>query len=264
MPYILRSTSYIEMSVVSITNEQFIKAIEKLYDMTTRSLSTLYNVTDPSVKINPVPDTSILLGVWLNEHPNEIPNFFKFCKEENVTIIENKVLTDLLQNHSLSHLNQQEILKFLNDFNENMGSKKLSVICYTFIGLLNFMHDHHPIAAGMVIHMKKMGLLHIDDDMINKLLDYDAAISNVKLVNTIIKKEVFVDSQPKGVNIVPHENKLNKLQNDHECKVCLDKRSNCVIMECGHICCCLDCSGGLKNCPICRGVVTKIQKIYFA
>lgn len=42
------------------------------------------------------------------------------------------------------------------------------------------------------------------------------------------------------------------------CKICFEKRSNAVILECGHLCACIDCSKQLKSCPICRNHITRI------
>merc|ERR1719431_146673 len=49
-----------------------------------------------------------------------------------------------------------------------------------------------------------------------------------------------------------------------ECKICLDKKINTVILPCGHACCCRECAVQLQyatwesTCPICR---TKINAI---
>jgi len=46
--------------------------------------------------------------------------------------------------------------------------------------------------------------------------------------------------------------------NGNECVVCLEKPRDVVILNCGHICSCKDCSTMLTQCPICRGHITRI------
>lgn len=39
---------------------------------------------------------------------------------------------------------------------------------------------------------------------------------------------------------------------DDQCKICYNASINCVLIRCGHMCTCLDCSSQLEKCPICR------------
>jgi hypothetical protein len=58
---------------------------------------------------------------------------------------------------------------------------------------------------------------------------------------------------------------IQKLQEDSDedkCVICLDNKANHVIIECGHVALCGDCTKGLKNCPICRNIITRTIKIY--
>lgn len=45
-----------------------------------------------------------------------------------------------------------------------------------------------------------------------------------------------------------------------ECVVCMDTKPNVVIVPCGHLCCCENCSLQLdpRKCPICRGEISSI------
>jgi len=51
---------------------------------------------------------------------------------------------------------------------------------------------------------------------------------------------------------------------DDECKVCMDAKINTVIIPCGHLCVCLECSKLLTNktCPICKQVFHQIIKTF--
>jgi hypothetical protein len=50
---------------------------------------------------------------------------------------------------------------------------------------------------------------------------------------------------------------------DTECVVCLDNERAYAIVPCGHLCVCGGCVGRVKECPICRGRIQSILKIYF-
>eukprot|EP01107_Rhizomastix_libera_P002955 TRINITY_DN1516_c0_g1_i3.p1 TRINITY_DN1516_c0_g1~~TRINITY_DN1516_c0_g1_i3.p1 ORF type:complete len:176 (+),score=45.10 TRINITY_DN1516_c0_g1_i3:110-637(+) len=58
---------------------------------------------------------------------------------------------------------------------------------------------------------------------------------------------------------VEEENKEREL-----CVVCMDQEMNCVILRCGHMCVCETCGKALKTCPICRGDITEVVKVYKA
>ena len=51
------------------------------------------------------------------------------------------------------------------------------------------------------------------------------------------------------------------------CRVCMDKSVQSIFLPCGHFCACEDCSATLmqseKNCPICRGKIHGLQRVYF-
>jgi len=55
-----------------------------------------------------------------------------------------------------------------------------------------------------------------------------------------------------------------------ECKVCLDKSVNTVLLPCGHACCCHECSVKVKfatwdaKCPICRSRIQSVSMLYFS
>ena len=49
-----------------------------------------------------------------------------------------------------------------------------------------------------------------------------------------------------------------KAENSNECKICMENTIDTVLLECGHQCCCRSCSNGLRNCPICRGTITRV------
>nr|CAB3225610.1 ZF(RING)-14 zinc finger protein [Phallusia mammillata] len=56
--------------------------------------------------------------------------------------------------------------------------------------------------------------------------------------------------------------RLQQLQDEKLCKVCLDRTADVVFIPCGHICCCLECTRALRACPICRVRIEKAVKTY--
>ncbi|XP_074654842.1 E3 ubiquitin-protein ligase LRSAM1-like [Tubulanus polymorphus] len=42
-----------------------------------------------------------------------------------------------------------------------------------------------------------------------------------------------------------------------ECVICMENESNVVFLMCGHVCCCAECAEPVKQCPLCRTVITQ-------
>ena len=61
---------------------------------------------------------------------------------------------------------------------------------------------------------------------------------------------------------VSYEKRVQELEEQRVCKVCLDKEANVVFVPCGHLCTCMDCAGSLTKCPICRARIEKAIRTY--
>lgn len=46
------------------------------------------------------------------------------------------------------------------------------------------------------------------------------------------------------------------------CKICYDAKINCVLIRCGHMCTCLNCSEQLEKCPICRKYIDDVIQTF--
>ena len=55
---------------------------------------------------------------------------------------------------------------------------------------------------------------------------------------------------------------MNNTGSVHVCAICLDKEADHIALPCGHLSYCSICSKMLKDCAICRGSISKMQKIY--
>ncbi|KAK2173936.1 hypothetical protein NP493_839g00005 [Ridgeia piscesae] len=58
------------------------------------------------------------------------------------------------------------------------------------------------------------------------------------------------------------------LHDPDECKVCMERRVDCVLTPCGHVVLCYECAFEIKtngqNCPICRSQIGFVTKMYRA
>ncbi|XP_053160378.1 mitochondrial ubiquitin ligase activator of nfkb 1-A-like isoform X2 [Hemicordylus capensis] len=53
---------------------------------------------------------------------------------------------------------------------------------------------------------------------------------------------------------------------EHTCIICLTNLRECVLLPCGHVCCCFSCFQALPSrcCPICRGPISRVVPLYQA
>jgi len=50
---------------------------------------------------------------------------------------------------------------------------------------------------------------------------------------------------------------------DNSCVICMDKKRNCVLIPCKHMCVCSGCAKeGLVNCPMCREEITDSMEVF--
>jgi len=46
------------------------------------------------------------------------------------------------------------------------------------------------------------------------------------------------------------------------CKICFVNVIDTVLLNCGHVAICMECSRSLQNCPICRDTISKVVKTF--
>ena len=56
----------------------------------------------------------------------------------------------------------------------------------------------------------------------------------------------------------------NNFEDRDLCKVCLDSTIDCVLLDCGHMCSCLECAEQMTECPICRNTVVQVTRVFKA
>ncbi|KAK9539124.1 hypothetical protein VZT92_004254 [Zoarces viviparus] len=51
---------------------------------------------------------------------------------------------------------------------------------------------------------------------------------------------------------------------ENACVICLSQPRNCILLDCGHVCCCYSCYQAFphRRCPICRQSITRVLPLY--
>lgn len=51
---------------------------------------------------------------------------------------------------------------------------------------------------------------------------------------------------------------------ENACVICLSQPRNCILLDCGHVCCCHTCYQALpqRRCPICRQIISRVVPLY--
>ena len=57
---------------------------------------------------------------------------------------------------------------------------------------------------------------------------------------------------------------VEKLSEEELCKICWDAPIECVILECGHMACCINCGKQMSECPICKQYVVRVVRFFKA
>eukprot|EP00759_Apiculatamorpha_spiralis_P008599 PhF_6_TR15535/c0_g1_i1/m.24155 len=75
-------------------------------------------------------------------------------------------------------------------------------------------------------------------------------------------EEVY--GQELDTEVCAEESEVPPPEDAANCVVCLDAKIDCVILPCGHLCCCRPCSKHMRICPICRNPISERKRIRFS
>lgn len=104
----------------------------------------------------------------------------------------------------------------------------------------------------------------LSPDTIKRLVDLSSGFDPEKLLREF-RKESGNFREVGAINdLFLHEEKPHKLADSSECCICFDKKRDCVILECFHMCTCYNCAQKLDACPICRKKLTEVKRVYLA
>ncbi|KAI4495427.1 hypothetical protein M0802_008641 [Mischocyttarus mexicanus] len=57
---------------------------------------------------------------------------------------------------------------------------------------------------------------------------------------------------------------VDNIDTEDICKICWDAPIECVILECGHMACCINCGKRMSECPICKQYVVRVVRFFKA
>ncbi|KAF7414616.1 hypothetical protein HZH68_003105 [Vespula germanica] len=57
---------------------------------------------------------------------------------------------------------------------------------------------------------------------------------------------------------------IDNMDKEDICKICWDAPIECVILECGHMACCINCGKRMSECPICKQYVVRVVRFFKA
>jgi hypothetical protein len=96
---------------------------------------------------------------------------------------------------------------------------------------------------------KFLSLESIVEIMLREICNFEIDSEFRKLLGKIVQGYKYMYTAPKRIDV-------------QKCCVCIEKYSNIVIVPCGHLITCFDCSSELDNCPICRVKITDTVVLY--
>ena len=92
-------------------------------------------------------------------------------------------------------------------------------------------------------------------------LFYEIPDSGISLVKG--NRAPFYSIKKDKIKIIRDESIFERLKvyAVEECVICLDAKPNTIFFPCGHLCCCNECYGHIKNgpCPLCRRNIEQIK-----
>ncbi|KAJ2160159.1 hypothetical protein GGF46_002472 [Coemansia sp. RSA 552] len=100
-------------------------------------------------------------------------------------------------------------------------------------------------------------------------VDYSNIVEKQELVRRVQR---LVDNTRSEMNLAEEtaaaSDSGGQASDDNLCKVCWDAPTNCVFLNCGHMCTCLECGDkiklGRRECPICREYIDRVVHVFRA
>ena len=97
----------------------------------------------------------------------------------------------------------------------------------------------------------------IQNNVNNQMNDLaQAAHDAAEALPPVVEQGAAAAEEPEYEDVT-EDRQLNK------CSICLENNV-AVIFNCGHVCSCHSCSRRIDECPICRAVITRRQRMFFS
>lgn len=120
---------------------------------------------------------------------------------------------------------------------------------------------HEKLATKMVFHLsnpQQSNIVRVPQLASNQARVEQNNLNEVKQNDQSNKPSKVEQHKPSDKS----EESEQRNQIKVECLICFDQPRNIVLIPCGHICVCSNCSGDLKICPMCREII-KIKQPFF-
>eukprot|EP01119_Soliformovum_irregulare_P007383 TRINITY_DN1979_c0_g1_i5.p1 TRINITY_DN1979_c0_g1~~TRINITY_DN1979_c0_g1_i5.p1 ORF type:complete len:176 (+),score=24.30 TRINITY_DN1979_c0_g1_i5:360-887(+) len=152
--------------------------------------------------------------------------------------------------------------------------KKINVTTSDAPGIVDRIFSHSFRASGYSFSDKD--LPSPSPEILPTTFDItDLSISSLKLVlqnngvdyrHCIEKKELIELVRKSCPNVIAATTKteLFGIPDDEQCIICYNHRIDTVLLECGHLATCKECSTGLAFCPICRRGISRMVQVFHA
>ncbi|CAF1170785.1 unnamed protein product [Didymodactylos carnosus] len=193
----------------------------------------------------------------------DILDLINSAQVHNRQRIRNDII-DVLE-HSLSHLS----LKLsLYDFADGSSEELLCLVgiikieykskCNRYnIPVELWIPQNYPYPAPMC-YVKPTPNMHI---AVNTHVDQNGAI-HIPYLENWNQFQLFLVYTNSSDSSSNNKSTNSDSSGNNKCVICFDADIDCVVLECGHMLCCLNCSKSFQQCPICRQQVQRVKKIY--
>ncbi|XP_040576531.1 E3 ubiquitin-protein ligase RNF34 isoform X3 [Lepeophtheirus salmonis] len=109
--------------------------------------------------------------------------------------------------------------------------------------------------------------IETEDDLLElsvKQMKEILALNRVMFKGVIEKEELLKIVRRLWLQDKRNNEDKDTMDDEELCKICMDSKVDCVMLECGHMCTCISCGKVMSECPICRRYVVRVVKIFKA
>ena len=102
------------------------------------------------------------------------------------------------------------------------------------------------------------------EDLVESMVNYTSLVSsdsssdNEEIVQSAQARPTSSSNSTEGGT----RNEIQQIEEEKRCKVCRTRNAQVVILPCGHLCCCLQCSTEIQFCPVCKVKVNEKIRVY--
>lgn len=145
-----------------------------------------------------------------------------------------------------------ETIPGANDYSEGRSGReeeRLKTSTIRHSGVLNPVKLSEITAA---VELEYLSVKQLKNLLNTNRVDYKGCVERCELLKKATKLwEEHKESREKTE--IPDEN---------ICKICWDDPIECIILECGHMACCLNCGKQMSECPICKQYIVRVVRFF--